>query len=207
MDKKFEDTLKEGQEDLDAMLKRREAATQRKRNQRERQKTEKLKQKAETKSAELEEQSYRSHLENLDGSNRCNAEGLAHRAAKGQVFMGELFPGVDCRTAQDELVMAMEFSRAMKTSQPRVGQTIADYVSQVFDQWRTYDKFNHDGNPQHAGPDATCNGCGPFLHRKSGVLSYGWGWEYWQDTKYNLPSGCEVVLTEDNIPELDELTP
>jgi hypothetical protein len=207
MDKKFEDTLKEGQEDLDAALKRREAAKIRKRNQRERDSTKKIAAKAAARSADMEQQSQRSRLENLDGAARCNAEGLAYRANKGLLFYGEIFPGTDCRDANDELTMAMEFSRAMGTSMPRPDQTIREYVLQVFEQWRHYDKFNRDGDPQHAGQDSICNGCGPFLHRKSGVLSYGWGYEYWQDTKYNLPSGCEVVLTEDNIPELDELTP
>jgi hypothetical protein len=196
--------------DQEALRKKRESQNRRKTAQRERDRVAKLEQQAAARSQELEEQSHRSRLENLDVENRVNAEGLNERANLGVVFFGECYPNKNVETPAEALEVCREFARALNAPDVLPGQTVFEYEKQTWHFWVNYKGFHKDGNPQHSGVDTVANYAGPLLQRKTGKLYPGFGHDYWEtgggfDKKYTMLPGTDIPLTESGIPELEEL--
>jgi hypothetical protein len=60
---------------------------------------------------------------------------LAYQKEYNLVFFGELAPGENCLTAQDELEIASEFAEAMSIPPIQAGETIRVFINRVMRQW------------------------------------------------------------------------
>jgi hypothetical protein len=94
------------------------------------------------------------------------------------------------------------------SSDVQVGETVFDYERRIWHVWVNFHGFV--GRNDCCGRSGIMGG-GPLLHRKTGVLHPGRGSDYWTsgggfDMKYVALPGCDVPLTEADIPELDELS-
>jgi hypothetical protein len=67
---------------------------------------------------------------------RIDYENLVDYQKKNNlVFFGELSPGENCQTAEEELATASLFATAMSLPPIRIGQTIRSYIQDVMRRW------------------------------------------------------------------------
>lgn len=99
------------------------------------------------------------------------------RLQAGKCFFGEISPGVDARNLQEELQVVREMACALSAPDVERGEIHLDFVRRVFNAWISYEGFrNH--------PDAHGDGAAPFLIRKTGTLTPGWG-NYWSQLRFS----------------------
>ena len=120
-----------------------------------------------------EERSQKEVLEMGD----TNESEKVRRLQAGKCFFGEVSPGVDARTLQEELQVVREMARALGIPDVERGEIHLDFIRRVFDAWVSYEGFrNH--------PEAHGDGAAPFLIRKTGTLTPGWG-DYWSQLPFS----------------------
>jgi hypothetical protein len=96
-------------------------------------------------------------------ADEVNREGLEDRKKANKCFPGEVSPGVDASTIADALQVCREFARVLNQPDVQPGESLYDFEKRVWNVW--------------------ANQGGPFLNRKTQVLSPGWG-NHWMVRDY-----------------------